>query len=249
MSLDTRPLYLNSFLKQSLNIEYFEYSYFIPILAQTAEYWGDAEVVSICNIMSRQVKEYFHHTAFVFFYMYTKDQKMKENLYFTKIDQNDLNRMKKSEDFYARELQILSSYHSFKITDEIQLENVSSLCANTKAINLNTLQTLLDEMENTLLSNLPVLQKYLNNINKNEDISLNVYKSDLKCLSENYYSVLLKNLRYRKFFKATTWYPVLSQIASAQGLVNLSQNFLQMAQSEKTTSLLLNQVIQKQILF
>jgi hypothetical protein len=40
-----------------LNIESFEYCYFIPIVSQLAEYWGDVKMASLGKIMSQQVKQ------------------------------------------------------------------------------------------------------------------------------------------------------------------------------------------------
>jgi hypothetical protein len=45
-----------------LSIESFEYYYFIPILSQLAEYWGDVKMASLGKIMSQQVKQHLLHT-------------------------------------------------------------------------------------------------------------------------------------------------------------------------------------------
>jgi hypothetical protein len=44
-----------------LSIESFEYYYFIPIISQLAEYWGDVKMASLGKIMSQQVKQHLLH--------------------------------------------------------------------------------------------------------------------------------------------------------------------------------------------
>lgn len=58
MSLnDLRSLHFQDVIMKSLSIESFEYCYFIPIISQLAEYWGDVKIASLGKIMSQQVKQ------------------------------------------------------------------------------------------------------------------------------------------------------------------------------------------------
>ena len=78
MSLDLRYFHLRNVIRECLNIESFEYCYLIPVLAQTAEYWGDAQVASTCNLLARQAQEYFNHAAHVHLYISQKDEHLND---------------------------------------------------------------------------------------------------------------------------------------------------------------------------
>lgn len=51
-----RRLHLQNVIIKCLSIESVEYCYFIPIVLQLADYWGDRKIAYLCKIMSRQVK-------------------------------------------------------------------------------------------------------------------------------------------------------------------------------------------------
>lgn len=48
-----------------LSIESVEYCYFIPIVFQLADYWGDRKIAYLCKIMSRQVKQHLNHATHI----------------------------------------------------------------------------------------------------------------------------------------------------------------------------------------
>ena len=245
MSLDVKPKYFPSFLKESLNIENFEYSYIIPILSQTAEYWGDAEMVFTCNVLSQQVKEYLNHTGFLLFYMYKKEQEIRKNGYLSEHYPNYFNILNKKKEMDLVNLENLSFYDFSNINHKIQLDNILAICEKTKKINLNSVIEKLHEVDNNLWITLPTIKKLLAQKKQLQNFSQNTNKVNFTFLDENHYILLLKNLRNRKFWKATKWYPVLSEIASKKGMINLSQNFLQIAKSEQNTSRLLVKLIER----
>ena len=245
MSLDVKPKYFPSFLKESLNIENFEYSYIIPILSQTAEYWGDAEMVFTCNVLSQQVKEYLNHTGFVLFYMYKTEQEITQNGYLSEKHTKNFNRINKHKEMDLVSLDNLSFYDFSKINHQMQLDNRLTINEKTKKINLNSVIEKLREIDNNLWITLPIIKQLLAHKKQFQNLSQNSNRVHFTFLDENHYILLLKNLRNRKLWKATKWYPTLSEIASREGMISLSQNFLQIAKSEQKTSRLLVKLMEK----
>ena len=245
MSLDVKPKYFPSFLKESLNIENFEYSYIIPILSQTAEYWGDAEMVFTCNVLSQQVKEYLNHTGFVLFYMYKKEQEIRKNRCLSEHYTKNFNKINKNKEMNLGNLDNLSFYDFSNINYKIQLDNRLAICEETKKINLNSVIEKVREIDNNLSITLPTIKKLLARKKQLQNVSQHTDRVNFTFLDENHYILLLKNLRNRKFWKATKWYPILSEIASREGMISLSQNFLQIAKSEENTSKLLVKLIER----
>ena len=245
MSLDVKPKYFPSFLKESLNIENFEYSYIIPILSQTAEYWGDAEMVFTCNVLSQQVKEYLNHTGFVLFYMYKREQEIRKNGYLSENYTKNFNRINKNKEINLVNLDTLSFYDFSNINHTIQLDNRLVISEKGKKINLNSVIERVREIDNNLWITLPTIKKVLAQKKQLQNLSQNTNRVHFTFLNENHYILLLKNLRNRKFWKATKWYPILSEIASREGMISLSQNFLQIAKSEQKTSRLLVKLIER----
>jgi hypothetical protein len=245
MNLDVKPKDFRSFLKESLNIENFEYSYMIPILSQTAEYWGDAEMVFTCNVLSQQVKEYLNHTGFVLFYMYKTEQEIRMNGYLSENYTKNFNRIHKNKEMDLVNLDKLSFYDFSNINHKIQLENRLAICEKTKKIHLNSVIEKVREIDNNLWITLPTIKKLLARKKQLHHLSQNTNRVNFTFLDENHYVLLLKNLRNRKFWKATKWYPILSEIASREGMISLSQNFLQIAKSEQNTSKLLVKLIER----
>ena len=70
MSLDDllwRRLHLQNVIMKCLSLESLEYAYFIPIVSQLADYWGDRKIACLCKIMSRQVKQHLNHAPHIHF--------------------------------------------------------------------------------------------------------------------------------------------------------------------------------------
>lgn len=84
MSLDLRPLYFQNILIKCLSIENVEYCYFIPIISQLAEYWGDVRMACLCKIMSRQVKQNLAFVTDIHYFLslkrYQKENSRKSSL-------------------------------------------------------------------------------------------------------------------------------------------------------------------------
>lgn len=238
MNLDIKPQYFCSLIKESLNIENFEYSYFIPILAQTAEYWGDTEVVSTCNIMSRQLKQYLSHTAFVLFSTYKKEQlSEKSNYYLTKLNNY--------KEINSKEIDNLNIYDLANRYNIVKLENTLFFHENSKNIQLNSLLNKLHGIDNNLFRTFPTLKKEFYKKKESKIFSQIIDKENSRFLHKNHSIFLLKNLHYRKFLKANRWYPALSKISYKEGMTNLSQNFFEMAKSEEKISNLLIRLIER----
>jgi hypothetical protein len=68
MSLDDllwKRLHFQNVIMKCLSIESVEYCYFIPIVLQLADYWGDRKIAYLCKIMSRQVKQHLNHATHI----------------------------------------------------------------------------------------------------------------------------------------------------------------------------------------
>lgn len=239
MNLDIKPQYISSLLKESVNIENFEYSYFIPILAQTAEYWGDTEVVAICDLMSKQLKEYLNNTSLVLFSTYKKEQ-LNQQVYYSL---NCFNNKHKKNNIKNRDN--LNIYDIKTLNNEINLENNLFCCENSKNIKLHFLIKKFNQIDNNLLSHIKSLNKELLKQNIYTSFVPKIHRKDLKFGNENNYIVLLKYLHYRKFLKGNNLYPVLSEISLKQGMVNFTQILFEMANSEKKNSKLLMNLIDR----
>ena len=82
-----------------------------------------------------------------------------------------------------------------------------------KKINLNSVIERVREIDNNLWITLPTIKKVLTQKKQLQNLSQNTNRVHFTFLNENHYILLLKNLRNRKFWKATKWYPILSEIA------------------------------------
>lgn len=68
MSLDDllwRRLHFQNVIMKCLSIESVEYCYFLPIVSQLADYWGDIKMACLCKIMSRQVKQHLTYAIHI----------------------------------------------------------------------------------------------------------------------------------------------------------------------------------------
>jgi rubrerythrin len=121
---------------ECLNIESFEHCYFIPVLAQTAEYWGDAQVASACNLMSRQVKQYFNHAAHVHCYMSKKNSDIKHDFCLHDTYKNFSTNMQlesKQEDYHYYQSNNQNFHISNDINNTLNLSNAPSVFLHTYA--------------------------------------------------------------------------------------------------------------------
>jgi len=67
MSLDASKgnFHLENVIMKSLNIHSVEYCYFIPIVSQLADYWGDIKLAILFNILSRKIKQHFNQAIHI----------------------------------------------------------------------------------------------------------------------------------------------------------------------------------------
>ena len=67
MNLDLKPLHFQNAIIKCLRIESVEYCYFIPIIFQLANYWGDVKMAYLCKIMLRQLKQHLNYVTYIHF--------------------------------------------------------------------------------------------------------------------------------------------------------------------------------------
>lgn len=248
MNLRLRPVYFDSLITECLNIESIEYCYFIPLLAETAEYWGDANLISTCNIMSRQVKQYFNYAAHIHLYMSKKNKELKKNYFFKEsyfhIHKN-MNMRTKHQDFqYCKsEHASLELPKNIVKTMHFQDSAIKSYI-NQEGKSLGSFARQIDKNNCEMLENIRVNLDKKNNLKISEKAKLLLYNTN--SVHYNDCLRLLKTLQYHKLWKANSWYPLLTKIAYDHKMVHVSDDFLQMSKSEKKMSKSLSKLIQKQ---
>jgi hypothetical protein len=241
MNLRLRPVYFYNLIRECLNIESVEYCYFIPLIAETAEYWGDTKLIFTCNIMSRQVKQYFNYAAHIYLYMSKNNKDLKENSFFK---DNYLS--------FHKNMNTMSQYKDLQCykSENPNLELIR--CEALKKVHFqdsffqNTYETEKKSLGNDSneidKKNCEILESITRNVDQKECIN-NISKTLLLNTRSSVHNKncfrLLKTLQYRKLWKANNWYPLLSKIAYDQQMLHVSHNFMQMSRSEKKISQLL----------
>lgn len=239
MNLNIKPRYISSLLKESLNIENFEYSYLIPILAQTAEYSGDTEVVAICDLMSAQLKEYLNITSLFLFSTYKKEELNQKVSY----SLNSINNKEKKNNINNRDN--FNIYNIKTLNNEIKLENNLFVYENSKNRKLHSVIKKFDKVDNHVLSHVKSLNKQFFKNNIYTSFGPKINRKNLHIGNEKNDILLLKYLHYRKFLKANNFYPLLSEISLKQGMVFFTKILFEMTNSEKKTSKLLINLIDR----
>jgi hypothetical protein len=228
MNLHQRSLYLQSIITESLNIESFEYCYLIPILAQTAEFWGDVRLTSTCNIMSRQVKQYFNHTAYVHVYIADKYHDLEKKLLFHEISLNIDKNMKIETN----------------ITNQLTLGETSFFPFDRYQTKKNRLLKSLNQIDKKTLEIFKRIEENLDREQMLHEVSQQLFPTNIRSIQNDNSYVLLKSLRYRKLWKAHRWYPLLAKIAYNEKMIDVSDIFVQMSRSEKEVSSFLMHIMQ-----
>lgn len=248
MSLDLKPLHLQRVIMECLNIESFEHCYFIPVLAQTAEYWGDAQVASTCNLMSQQVKEYFDHAAHVHFYLAKQHRHLNQN--FSVHDQyyawpNTIKAEKRQKD------QKLSQYQGdiFDSSNEINrsLKSIhgTHFFLNKYEKEKKYILKSLEEIDNNLWEISKKIEVNLERKNMHHNIQKPLSSMPRNFLDHDDFFLLLKILRHRKIWKSTRWYPLVSKLTSNEKMFHISRLFMQTSQSEREVSRLLMELMHR----
>lgn len=246
MSLDLRYFNLRNVIRECLNIESFEYCYFIPVLAQTAEYWGDAQVASTCNLMARQVQEYFNHAAHVHLYISKTNEHLNDDYcisdpYHPFVISRKVENHSKQYDSYLSKNE--ESDHIYDIHKPYKISN-NTYCFLTMYEQKELLQPL-DQIDEHIFSLFTKLNQESEQIQKIDNGTLMNSSTSGKLLDHNDCFLLLKILRDRKTWKYNTWYPVISKLASNQKMLHISNSFMQISQSEKSVSYLLTKLINR----
>jgi hypothetical protein len=249
MNLHQRSLYLQSIITESLNIESFEYCYLIPILAQTAEFWGDVRLTSTCNIMSRQVKQYFNHTAYVHVYIADKYHDLEKKLLFHEISLNIDKNMKietrstcKDLDYYKSKNPNLQIQNN--IPNQLTLGETSFFPFDRYQTKKNRLLKSLNQIDKKTLEIFKRIEENLDREQMLHEVSQQLFPTNIRSIQNDNSYVLLKSLRYRKLWKAHRWYPLLAKIAYNEKMIDVSDIFVQMSRSEKEVSSFLMHIMQ-----
>jgi len=249
MSLDLKPLHLHSVIMECLNIESFEHCYFIPVLAQTAEYWGDAQVASTCNLMSRQVKQYFNHAAHLSFYISKKNKDLNHDVCLHNTYHNFSNNMQletKPEDYYDYQSQGQSLNISNDINNTLQFTNASSFLLNTYEKEKKSLLKSLHEIDKNLLQVLGARGDKLDTDRSAKTFPPTLLPTNIRSVQHDDCFLLLKILRNRKMWKATRWYPLVSKLTSNERMFHVSRSFMRISKSENDVSALLTQLMHRE---
>lgn len=248
MSLDLRHFHFEHIIVECLNIESFEDCYFIPVLAQTAEYWGDAQVASTCNLMSQQVKKYFNHAAHVHFYISKKNEYLNHNISMHDKYYQFANTVK-SEIQQTNYNSYLSKnyklYHPNDINKTLYPSNETYIFLSTYEKEKNILLQSLNEIDQNLLDILAKLGEKLEDFQITEHLQRSSFSSHGQILDRADCFLLLKNLGHRKIWKCNRWYPLVSKLASDQKMFHISRTFMQISKSEQSVSRLLAQFMHR----
>ena len=104
MSLDLRSLYFQNILIKCLSIESVEYCYFIPIISQLAEYWGDVKMACLCKIMSRQVKQHLNFVTDIQYFLSFKRSQKEKSIKYSLLFDTQLQILLKNQEFLSSKL-------------------------------------------------------------------------------------------------------------------------------------------------
>jgi hypothetical protein len=246
MTLDLRYFHLRNVIRECLNIESFEYCYLIPVLAQTAEYWGDAQVASTCNLMTRQVQEYFNHAAHVHLYISKKNEHRNDDCgisdpYHQFVNSRKVQNHSKKYDFYLSKIEQFD--HIYDIHKPYKISNTTYSFLTT--YEKKDLLQPLDQIDQHIFSVLAQLNQESAQIQKIDNATIMNSATSRKILDHNDCFLLLKILRSRKIWKYNKWYPVVSKLASKHKMVHISRSFMQISKSEKSVSHLLTKLINR----
>jgi hypothetical protein len=249
MNLELRRVYLYSLIKESLKIESLEYCYFIPILAQTAEYWGDANLVHTCNMMSRQVQQYFTKTAHIHFCISKQNKHFTEKFFFT----CDFANIKKSitleqslANLQCCEATLSNFDLSYSIGQTANLQKTIPFSVDIYEFEEKHLSTISEQLEEKNWELLEQISDVLDQKKILDNISERLLINHLSDLNQNNYDPLLKNLACWKNWKAHTWYPLLATIAHQTKMVTFANFFSQLSKSEKKISKVISELQQPQ---
>ena len=115
MSLDLRSLYFQNILIKCLSIESVEYCYFIPIISQLAEYWGDVKMACLCKIMSRQVKQNLTFLTDIHYFLLLKESQKDSSIKYPLLFDTQLQILFKNKELVSSRLFSLSDNQSQRL--------------------------------------------------------------------------------------------------------------------------------------
>lgn len=246
MSLDLKYFHLRNVIRECLNIESFEYCYLIPVLAQTADYYGDPQVASTCNLMARQVQEYFNHAAHVHLYMSKNNEHLNDDYGIYSKYHQILNPIKVENDSKKYESYVSindTSGHIYDSKNPYKTSNkpYSFLQRYENQVVLETL----DQIDEYIFSVFGQINREVDSNKKIDNFRISNSLSYGKILDHSDCFRLLKILRSRKTWKYNKWYPLVSKLASNQKMLHISRSFMQISKSEASASNLLTKLINR----
>jgi hypothetical protein len=214
------------------------------MLAEEAEYLGDVQLASTCNILSQQVKQYFNYAAYVHLYMSLKEKEKelkKRNFFphtYTSLNHTMELKTKNNNHGYAKvEGPRLEAIN--QINSKMKLANKSCFFVNLYDIEKNKSLKCLKDIDQNTFQILTNIKKNLDTKDMSAQFSKNSFSDNRKFPQNDQFVPLLHKIQYRKLWKANRWYPFLAKIAYDQQMITIYQNFMQMSKSEKNMSNLL----------
>jgi hypothetical protein len=248
MNVTLRPV-LRSLIIESLKIENLEYSYLIPILAEMGEYWGDTQLISICNVLSRQGKQYFNQIANIHLYLSKNKSYLKDKYGFNHNISNlhkniNVETNSQHSEYVKFQNAILELNNSLDVKFDFA-HKTSCLLDICQIEKINFQPTSTDKNHNKLEDQTKFF--YILNQKKNlYNISAKLLIQNVNCINYDNCLQLLKTFQYFKLWKATSWYPLLTKMTYDQQMVDFAEFFLQLSKLEKKNCQILMQLISKE---
>jgi len=251
MSLDLKPFHFQNRMVKCLSIESVEYCYFIPVVSQLADYWGDVKMAYFCKKMSEQMNQHLNQISHIHFQMsgQGKDSSVLDcNIQallkiIGKPFSNSVERVYKEEfvNFWLTTQKNNFDHQSKKF--EID-ENLNFLISKKNKIEEKNLLVNLQKIDNSFFQLLEQTNSKKKAHSMNANLMSNFFRQN-KIVDKEVYFLLLQLLRDRKLWKAEEWYPSLSKLLFDSSFFLLSPSCIQLAQSEKRMSQTLNVLLNK----
>ena len=252
MSLDLKPLHFQNLIVKSLSIESVEYCYIIPIISQLADYWGDVKMLYFCKKMSRQMNQHLNQISHIHFQISGQGRDCLvldcniQNLLkiIGKPFSNSVERTYKEEsvDFG---LPIQKKFFDSQSKRSELNENINFLISKKNKLEEKNFLSPLQKIDNSFFQLLEETNSKKNTHSINANLSFNFVRRK-KIVDKEVYFLLLQLLRDRKLWKAEEWYPSFSRLLFESSFFLLSPNCIQLSQSEKRMTQILNVLLNKQ---
>lgn len=240
MYLDSSSIKLENAIRKSLNLERFEQSYLIPLIAQLSDFLGDTKGGFICNFLSQQITYSLDNLTQIYTYFYGNtmnydliNQTSIRGFYIKKPKIPILN-----EDWSSR------NKNNFLSEETTKKENTLLLFSYFQQENeQEELFKTVSAIDEVLIKFVEKIEKRFSKLETNDPYYRMI--SETSRLNTNDYLNLLKLLQYRKSWKAKIWYKSISKLTYNYKSLNLSKSFIKISQSEEYMSMLLLDLLHK----